>query len=106
MNSGPEWPQALLEVCLCSGYPTQLLIGAGLALFGLRAGPDGQITLQLVAFLAGLDTLILVGLVFALLIAGGESPRRVLLGHAAGAGRGAARVRPGAVGLPAWPWSP
>ena len=63
MNSGPEWPQALLEVCLCSGYPTQLLIGAGLALFGLRAGPGGQITLQLVAFLAGLDTLVLVGLV-------------------------------------------
>jgi len=80
MNSGPEWPQALLEVCLCSGYPTQLLIGAGLALFGLRAGPGGQITLQLVAFLAGLDTLVLVGLVFGLLVAGGESPRRVLLG--------------------------
>ena len=80
MNSGPPWPQALLEVCLCSGAPTQLLVGGALALFGLRAGADGQITLQLLAFLAGLDTLILVGLVFALLVVGGESPRRVLLG--------------------------
>ena len=80
MNTGPSWPQALLEVCLCSGAPTQLLVGGVLALFGLRAGPDGQVTLQLVAFLAGLDTLILVTLVFALLVAGGESPRQVLLG--------------------------
>ena len=80
MNTGPPWPQALLEVCLCSGYPTQLLVGGGLALFGLRSGGDGQITLQLLAFLAGIDTLILVGLVFALLVVGGESPRRVLLG--------------------------
>ncbi len=80
MNNGPSWPQALLEVCLCSGAPTQLLVGGALALFGLRAGPDGQVTLQLVAFLAGLDTLILVTLVFALLVAGGESPRQVLLG--------------------------
>jgi membrane protease YdiL (CAAX protease family) len=80
MNSGPPWPQALLEVCLCSGAPTQLLVGGALALSGLRAGADGQVTLQLLAFLAGLDTLILVGLVFTLLVVGGESPRRVLLG--------------------------
>ena len=80
MNPGPPWPQALLEVCLCSGAPTQLLVGGLLALFGLRTGADGQITLQLLAFLAGLDTLILVGLVVALLVVGGESPRRVLLG--------------------------
>jgi membrane protease YdiL (CAAX protease family) len=86
MNPGPSWPQALLEVCLCSGYPTQLLIGGILALFGLRAGPDGQITLQLVAFLAGIDTLILVSLVFALLVVGGESPRLVLLGTRSVAG--------------------
>jgi len=79
MNPGPPWPQALLEVCLCSGAPTQLLVGGALALAGLRA-TDGQVTLQLLAFLAGVDTLILVSLVFALLVVGGESPRRVLLG--------------------------
>jgi membrane protease YdiL (CAAX protease family) len=80
MNPGPPWPQALLEVCLCSGAPTQLLVGGALALSGLRPGGEGQLTLQLLALLAGLDTLILVSLVFALLVVGGESPRRVLLG--------------------------
>jgi membrane protease YdiL (CAAX protease family) len=80
MNTGPPWPQALLEVCLCSGAPTQLLVGGALAMSGLRPGPEGQLTLQLLAILAGVDTVILVGLVFTLLVAGGESPRRVLLG--------------------------
>jgi membrane protease YdiL (CAAX protease family) len=80
MNIGPSWPQALLEVCLCSGVPTQLLIAGVLALSGLHAGPDGQLTLRLVIYLTGLDTVLLVGLVFALLVLGGESPRRVLLG--------------------------
>jgi membrane protease YdiL (CAAX protease family) len=80
MNAGPPWPQALLEVCLCSGAPTQLLVGGVLALAGLRAGGEGQLTLQLLALLAGFDTLLLIGLVFALLVVGGESPRRVLLG--------------------------
>jgi membrane protease YdiL (CAAX protease family) len=80
MNSGPPWPQALLEVCLCSGAPTQFLVAGALALSGLRPGAEGQLTLQLLMVLAGLDTLILVSLVFALLVVGGESPRRVLLG--------------------------
>ena len=42
MDTGPSWPQALLEVCLCSGYPTQLLVGGALALFGLRPGAGGR----------------------------------------------------------------
>ena len=80
MNSGPTWPQALLEVCLCSGAPTQLLIAGGLALAGLHTGPDGQLTLRLLVYLTGLDTVLLIGLVLSLLVLGGESPRRVLLG--------------------------
>jgi membrane protease YdiL (CAAX protease family) len=80
MNTGPPWPQALLEVCLCSGAPTQLLVAGLLALSGLRAGPEGQFTLQLLVYLTGLDTLLLVGLILSLLALGGESPRRVLLG--------------------------
>ena len=80
MNPGPPWPQALLEVCLCCGAPTQLLVGGLLALIGLHAGPDGQLTLKLIAFIIGLDTLLLVGLILSLLVLGGESPRRVLLG--------------------------
>ncbi|MEO5822507.1 MAG: CPBP family intramembrane glutamic endopeptidase [Vicinamibacteraceae bacterium] len=80
MQSGPGWPQALLEVCLCSGAPTQLLVAGLLALAGLRPAADGQFTLQILAFLTGLDTVILVGLILSLLILGGESPRRVFLG--------------------------
>lgn len=80
MQTGPSWPQALLEVCLCSGAPTQLLVAGVLAVAGLRPGADGQVTLYLLAFLTGLDTVILVGLVLSLLVLGGESPRRVLLG--------------------------
>jgi membrane protease YdiL (CAAX protease family) len=80
MQTGPPWPQALLEVCLCSGAPTQFLIAGVLALAGLRAGADGHLTLQLLAYVTGLDTVLLVGLVLSLLVLGGESPRRVLLG--------------------------
>jgi membrane protease YdiL (CAAX protease family) len=80
MNAGPSWPQALLEVVLCSGAPTQLLVAGLLAVVGLRPAADGQFTLQLLAFLTGLDTVLLVGLIFGLLVLAGESPRRVLLG--------------------------
>jgi uncharacterized protein len=80
MNSGPPWPQALLEVVLCSGAPTQFLVAALLALAGLSATRDDQLTLQLLVYVTSLDTILLVGLVFGLLVLGGESPRQVLLG--------------------------
>lgn len=81
MNSGPPWPQALLEVCLCSGPPTQLIVGSVLLLAGVLPGPEGKLTLPFVAGLAALDTLLLLSLVFTLLVVGGESPKQVLLGH-------------------------
>lgn len=80
MNSGPPWPQALLEVFLCSGAPTQFLVAGLLALGGLSAPRGDQLTLQLVVYLTAIDTVLLVGLVFGLLVLGGESPRQVLLG--------------------------
>src|SRR5690349_13965713 len=61
MHAGPPWPQALLEVVL-------------------SAGPDNQLTLHLLVYVTGLDTVLLISLVFGLLILGGESPRQVLLG--------------------------
>jgi membrane protease YdiL (CAAX protease family) len=81
MHTGPRWPQALLEVCLCSGAPTQLLVAGLLALAGLRPGEDGKVTLTLLAWLTGLDSVILIALVLSLLVLGGESPRGVLLGR-------------------------
>jgi membrane protease YdiL (CAAX protease family) len=80
MNPGPSRPQALLEVCLCSGFPTQVLIGVALALFGLRPGKDGALTLAYLVLATGIDTIFLIGLVLGLLVNAGESPRRVLLG--------------------------
>ena len=80
MSPGPSWPQALLEVFLCSGAPTQILVGGVLALAGLRPAENGGLSLQLLAFLTGLDTVLLIGLVLSLLVLGGESPRRVLFG--------------------------
>ena len=81
MNSGPPWPQALLEVCLCSGPPTQLIVLSLLFLAGVVPAPDGKLTLPFVASLAALDTVLLVSLVLTLLTLGGEPPREVLLGR-------------------------
>jgi membrane protease YdiL (CAAX protease family) len=80
MNPGPQRLQALFEVCLCSGLPTQFLVGNALALGGLRPGPGNSLTLPFLASVTGIDTVILVGLVLSLLVLGGESPRQVLLG--------------------------
>jgi membrane protease YdiL (CAAX protease family) len=79
MRTGPPWPQALLEVLLLSGIPTQFLVSALLALGGLRF-VDGKLSLPLLAWLTVLDAVVLVGLALALLVAGGESPRTVLIG--------------------------
>ena len=80
MNPGPQRLQALFEVCLCSGFPTQFLVGNALALAGLKPGPGNSLTLPFLASVTGIDTVILVGLVLSLLVLGGESPRQVLLG--------------------------
>jgi membrane protease YdiL (CAAX protease family) len=80
MRIGPPWPQALLEVCLLSGAPTQLVVSGALALAGLQLGAEGKLTLAVLASLTLLDTALLVGLALSLLALGGESPRAVLLG--------------------------
>ena len=72
---------ALLEVVICSDYPTQLVIGATLAVLGLHPeAPDGSLQIAYVATLSLVDTLALVGLVFFFLMAHGERPRTVLFG--------------------------
>jgi membrane protease YdiL (CAAX protease family) len=81
MNTGPPRPQALLEVCLCSGFPTQLLVISLLALVGLTPPEGPSLNLAYVVWVAGLDTLLIVSLVLAFLSFGGESPRHVLLGE-------------------------
>ncbi|MEX2273644.1 MAG: type II CAAX endopeptidase family protein [Vicinamibacterales bacterium] len=72
---------ALLEVLLCSGFPTQLLIIGVLRLAGMR--PDdgaGGLSLPFFGTLALADSVLLVGLIFLFLLARGESPRALLIG--------------------------
>jgi membrane protease YdiL (CAAX protease family) len=72
---------AAAEVILCSGFPTQLLLIGVLAAAGMPMRSDsGQLSAPFIFLLSMLDTFLVVGLVFLLLRAHGESPRAVLLG--------------------------
>ena len=73
---------ALLEVLVCSDYPTQLALGATLAALGYGPfGRDGRLQITYVVGLSLVDTLVLVGLVLLFLRAHGERPRDILLGN-------------------------
>jgi membrane protease YdiL (CAAX protease family) len=73
---------ALFEVVACSGFPTQLALGAGLAAAGLVPIDAGTLSVRFVVMLSLLDTLALVALVLFFLRAHGEKPRDVFLGAA------------------------
>src|SRR5580692_11831886 len=85
---------ALLEVLLCSDYPTQAALGATFTALGY--GPyaaNGDLRVGFVVTLSLVDTALLVGLMLFFLHAHGERPRDVFLG-APGCSRGL--VRPAA----------
>jgi membrane protease YdiL (CAAX protease family) len=73
---------ALIEVILCSDYPTQILLGGVFAVMGI--GPSvangGALTLQYVMLLSFADTILLLALILIFLRARGESPARLFLG--------------------------
>jgi membrane protease YdiL (CAAX protease family) len=72
---------ALLEVLLCSGYPTQLAIGGTLAAAGRGAlDPTGSLSIRYVVFLSLIDAVVVIGLVLLFLRAHGERPRDVIAG--------------------------
>ncbi len=76
-----ERAAAALEVLLCSGFPTQIVIITVLATFGMRPRlEDGRFNAPFVFALTLLDTLLLVGLVCFFLRAHRESFREQLLG--------------------------
>jgi uncharacterized protein len=80
--SFPERAVALLEVLICSDYPTQLALAATLAFFGY--GPmhtGGQLTIGYVVVLSLTDTVVLLALMLMFLRIHGEEPRDVFLGH-------------------------
>lgn len=73
---------ALVEVLLCSGFPTQLALGATFAALGYAPfAADGRLRVGYVAGVSLLDAALLVGLVLTFLHAHGESRRDVLLGR-------------------------
>ena len=75
---------ALLEVLICSGYPTQLALSAAFAPFGITAaGPNGGLHIGFVVALSLVDAALLIGLILAFLYAHGERPREVFFGHRA-----------------------
>lgn len=72
---------ALGEVILASGFPTQLAIGALLAVAGWRPyGVTGAISMRYIVALLVIDTVVLTGLIVVVLRARGEQPVRVFLG--------------------------
>ena len=72
---------AVIEVLLCSGFPTQLLLIGLLSSIGLRMQTEsGRLSSLFVFTVSLLDTVLVVGLVFLFIRAHGESARALLLG--------------------------
>lgn len=73
---------AVIEVLLCSDYPTQLALGATFAAFGYGAyGAPGHLRIGYVVGLSVADSILLIALVVLFLYAHGERPSDVLTGH-------------------------
>jgi membrane protease YdiL (CAAX protease family) len=77
-----ERAAAIVEIIMCSGFPTQLLLIGVLSGFGMSLqGAEGGLNPQFVFTLSLLDTTLVVALVVVLLRAHREPVRDVLLGR-------------------------
>jgi membrane protease YdiL (CAAX protease family) len=73
---------ALLEVILCSDFPTQLVLGATFYAFGFQQEqPDGTLNLAFIAVLSLVDAVVLIGLILFFMRAHAESPRDLFFGR-------------------------
>jgi membrane protease YdiL (CAAX protease family) len=73
---------ALVEVLICSDYPTQLALAATLVALGYSpVGSDGNLQVGFVAWLSLIDAVLLVALILLFLYAHGERPREVFFGR-------------------------
>jgi membrane protease YdiL (CAAX protease family) len=74
------WP-TWIEILLCSGYPTQLLVGQMLVLAGFPPQlSDGRLSGTFVFALSLVDSALLISLIVFLLVRRGERPLAVLFG--------------------------
>jgi membrane protease YdiL (CAAX protease family) len=81
--AGSERAVALLEVLLCSDYPTQIAIAQALTAAGLHNhNSDGTLNAAFIAALSFADAGALVALILLFLVSHGERPRDVILGRA------------------------
>ena len=72
---------ALIEVLLCSDYPTQFALVASFTALGFHPqGPDGSLNIGFVMALSLADTVFLIGLMLTFLLAHGERPRHIFFG--------------------------
>ena len=71
---------ALVEVVLCSDFPTQILLTQILILGGLRPFVDGQLSLAFVVTLSLVDAAVLIVLILSFLWIHRERPRDLFLG--------------------------
>jgi membrane protease YdiL (CAAX protease family) len=72
---------ALLEVLICSDYPTQLALAATFTALGFQPiGADGALRVGFVAWLSLVDAVLLLALIIGFLYAHGERPRDIFLG--------------------------
>ena len=77
----PSRLSSLLEVVMCSGYPTQLIIVGMLTGLGMAVASDpGQLSLLWVVTLSMADTVLLIALVVYFLRGTGDHPRDIFLG--------------------------
>ena len=72
---------AVIEVLVCSDFPTQLALAALFTVMGYGAMSGGHLRVGYVVGLSLADAVLLIGLIFVFLYSHGESPREVLLGR-------------------------
>jgi membrane protease YdiL (CAAX protease family) len=71
-----------MEILLCSGYPTQILVGQALVLGGIKAQlPDGSLSGTFVFVLSLVDSVLLISLIVWLLMRRGERPALIFFGR-------------------------
>lgn len=93
----PGW-WTWVEILLCSGYPTQLFIGAALLMAGMQPQTaDGTLSGKFIFALSMLDTAMLLGLILAFIRLRRQRAREVFFG----ATRPLREIAAGIVSLPA-----
>jgi membrane protease YdiL (CAAX protease family) len=71
---------AVLEILICSDYPTQIALGATFAAFGWQPQEGGTLSLSYIATVSLVDSVFLTGLIVFFLRMRGERPREVFFG--------------------------